>query len=90
MRKNPLECYLYPIIRLGQDTCEMYLFRFEIWGVTITETASEKKTTSLWVLSRLAIISVAVMFIVIASALKFVEYLPAATEMWASSALYLV
>ena len=56
--------------------------------ISSSERAKQKKTTFLWVLSRLASISVAAVFSAEASALRFVVYLPAATEMCASSALY--
>ena len=65
----------------------VHFWRF--WNSS-TERAAEKKTTFLWVLSRLASISVAAVFRAIASALKFVAYIPVATEMCASSALYFV
>ena len=69
---NPLQCYLHPSIQSGQDTCEtIWLFLLGFWRASRSERASEKKTIFLWVLSRLASISVATVFNAIASALKF-------------------
>ena len=70
----------------------MRLFSSLFWGfwrALSTERASEKKTF-LWVLSKLASISVAAVFSATVSVLKFVTYLPATTVMCASSALYLM